>query len=87
MSAFVERIALRNHREQAVCGNKAVLIERGFVFGLGPVNVSLRIYLDGAVKKWEDEKYLVFPFICLVEEVEKWGVENSFVWLKRKKEG
>ena len=56
MSAFVERIALRNHREQAVCGNKAVLIERGFVFGLGPVNVSLRVCLDGGVKNWEDEK-------------------------------
>ena len=85
MSAFVERIALRNHREQAVCGNKAVLIERGFVFGLGPVNVSLRVCLDGGVKKWEDGKYLVFPLICLVEEVEKWGGRKLFCLVEEKK--
>ena len=39
------------------------------------------------MEKWEDEKDLVFPHVCLVGGVEKWKsgrVENSFVWLERK---
>ena len=24
------------------------------------------------MEKWEDRKYLVFPLVCLVGEVEKW---------------
>lgn len=36
----------------------------------------------GRMEKWKDGKYLVFPLVCLVG-----GVENSFVWLERKREG
>ena len=32
-------------------------------------------------KLWEDGKYLVFHFVCLVERV-----ENFFVWFERKRE-
>ena len=41
--------------------------------------------MDGGVKKWEDEKYLVFPLICLVEEVEKWGSRKLFCLVEEKK--
>ena len=33
---------------------------------------TLRLRLDGGVKKWEDGKYLVFPLMCLVGGVKKW---------------
>ena len=31
------------------------------------------------MEKWKDRKNLVFPHVCFVE-----GIENSFIWLKRK---
>ena len=30
------------------------------------------------MEKWEDEKYLVFPFVCLVGGVEKWESGKLF---------
>lgn len=45
---------------------------------------SLRARLDGGVEKWEnkklweDEKYLVFPLVCLVGGVEKWKSGKLF---------
>ena len=30
----------------------------------------------GRMEKWEDRKYLVFPHVCLVEEMEKWENEK-----------
>ena len=27
---------------------------------------------SGRMEKWEDEKYLVFPLVCLVGGMEKW---------------
>ena len=30
------------------------------------------------IEKWEDEKYLVFPLVCLVGGVKKWDDEKNF---------
>ena len=32
---------------------------------------ALRVRLVEGVEKWEDRKYLIFPHVCLVGEVEK----------------
>ena len=54
-----------------------------------------RLYLVGRMKKcedgklWKDEKYLVFPLMCLVGGVENWE-DGKFFYLvgekKRRKE-
>ena len=54
-----------------------------------------RLYLVGGMEKcedgklWEDEKYLVFPLMCLVGGVENWE-DGKFFYLvgekKRRKE-
>ena len=36
------------------------------------------------MEKWEDRKYLVFPYVCLVGGMKKWKGRKLFVWLKRK---
>ena len=45
-------------------------------------------YLRGMMKKWKDDKEIfVFSFICLIEGMEKWRMENEyifFIWLKEK---
>ena len=43
----------------------------------------------GRMKKWEDEKYLVFPLMCLVGGVEKWEDKKLFclVGEKKRKDG
>ena len=37
------------------------------------------------MEKWEDEKYLVFPLVCLVGEVEKWEGGKLFCLVGEKK--
>ena len=37
-------------------------------------------------KLWEDEKYLVFPLVCLVGGMEKWEGGNLFCLVGEKKE-
>ena len=48
-------------------------------------------YLRGMMKKWKDDKEIfVFSFICLIEGMEKWRMENEyifFIWLKEKMKG
>jgi len=39
------------------------------------------------IEKWEDIRDLVFSYMCLIERMEKWKDENSFVWLNRKTKG
>ena len=36
-------------------------------------------------KLWEDEKYLVFPLVCLVGGIEKWEDEKLFYLVREKK--
>ena len=36
------------------------------------------------MENWKDRKVLVFPHKCLVKGVERWEVENFFVWFERK---
>ena len=40
----------------------------------------------GRMEKWEDEKYLVFPLVCLVGGVEKWE-DGKLFYLVEKKSG
>ena len=37
------------------------------------------------MEKWESEKYLVFPLVCLVGEVEKWEGGKLFCLVGEKK--
>ena len=37
------------------------------------------------MKKWEDEKYLVFSLVCLVGEVEKWEGGKLYYLVGEKK--
>ena len=37
------------------------------------------------MEKWEDEKYLVFPLVCLVGGVEKWEGGKLFCLVGEKK--
>ena len=46
---------------------------------------SERMENCGRMEKWEDGKYLVFPFICLVGGVEKWEDEKLFYLVGEKK--
>ena len=46
----------------------------------------VRVRLVGGVEKWEDRKYLVFPFVCLVEGVEKWESRKLFCLVEEKNE-
>ena len=39
---------------------------------------------SGRMKKWEDEKYLVFPLMCLVGGVEKWEDRKLFCLVREK---
>ena len=39
----------------------------------------------GRMEKWEDEKYLVFPLVCLVGGEEKWEGEKLFYLVGEKK--
>ena len=39
------------------------------------------------MEKWEDEKYLVFPCVCLVRGMEKWKDEKFFCLVEKKKIG
>ena len=36
------------------------------------------------MKKWENEKYLVFPRVCLVGGIEKWEDGKLFYLVKKK---
>ena len=36
------------------------------------------------MKKWEDIRYLVFFYMCLVEKMEKWG-DRKLIYLVEKK--
>ena len=36
------------------------------------------------MEKWEDRKYLVFPHVCLVEEMEKWENGKLFCLVEKK---
>ena len=36
-------------------------------------------------KLWEDEKYLVFPLVCLVGGLENWEDEKLFCLVEEKK--
>ena len=40
----------------------------------------------GRIEKWKDEKYLVFPLMCLVGGVEKWEGGKLFCLIGEKKE-
>ena len=46
---------------------------------------SGRIENCGRIKKLEDEKYLVFPLVCLIGEVEKWEGGKFFYLVGEKK--
>ena len=46
---------------------------------------SERIENYGRMEKLEDEKYLVFPLVCLVGGVEKWKDEKLFCLVGEKK--
>ena len=46
---------------------------------------GLRMENCGMMEKWEDEKYLVFPLMCLVGGVEKWEGEKFFYLVGEKK--
>ena len=37
------------------------------------------------MKKWENIKYLIFPFVCLVEGMDKWKSGNLFCLVGEKK--
>ena len=39
----------------------------------------------GGVEKWEDEKYLIFPLMCLVGGVKKWEGGKLFCLVREKK--
>ena len=39
----------------------------------------------GKMEKWEDEKYLVFPLMCLVGRVKKWNDGKLFCLVGEKK--
>ena len=55
------------------------------------IGFSLTLRLDGGVEKWEDgklwedEKYLVFPLVCLVGGLENWEDEKLFCLVEEKK--
>ena len=36
------------------------------------------------MEKWEDRKYLVFSYVCLVGEMEKWEGGKLFCLVKKK---
>ena len=38
------------------------------------------------MEKWEDEKYLVFPCVCLVGGMEKWEGGKLFYLVEKKSE-
>ena len=38
------------------------------------------------MEKWENKKYLIFPYVCLVEGVEKWEGGKLFCLLEKKSE-
>ena len=38
------------------------------------------------MKKWENIKYLIFPFVCLVEGMEKWK-SGKLGWREKRKDG
>ena len=40
----------------------------------------------GKMEKWEDEKYLVFPLMCLVGGAEKWEGGKFFCLVGERKE-
>ena len=42
--------------------------------------------ISGRIKKWKDRKYLVFPRVCLVGEMEKWKCEKLFCLVEKKSE-
>ena len=46
---------------------------------------SERIENFGRVEKWKDEKYLVFPLVCLIKGVEKWEDGKLFCLVGEKK--
>ena len=37
------------------------------------------------MEKWENRKYLTFPLVCLVGEMEKWDVGKLFCLVGKKK--
>ena len=47
---------------------------------------SFRVCLVGGVKKWEDIKDLVFPYVCLVGGVERWKGRKLSCLAEEKKE-
>ena len=38
------------------------------------------------MEKWKDRKYLVFPHVCLVGEMEKWEGGKLFCLVEKKSE-
>ena len=48
-------------------------------------NLTFRKREQWGVEKWEDEKYLVFPLVCLVGGVEKWEGGKLFCLVGEKK--
>ena len=38
----------------------------------------------GRMEKWKDEKYLIFPLMCLVGGMEKWEGEKLFYLVRKK---
>ena len=38
------------------------------------------------IEKWKDRKYLIFPHVCLVGEMEKWKDGKLFYLVERKNE-
>ena len=44
---------------------------------------SLRVCMNGGVKKWGNRKYLVFPRVCLVGGMEKWMGGKPFCLVEK----
>ena len=47
-------------------------------------SVWLEKWKSGRMEKWKDRKYLVFPHVCLVGEMEKWEGGKLFCLVEKK---
>ena len=47
--------------------------------------MSIRVHLVEGVEKQEDRKNLVFPYVCLVGQMEKWRDGKKFCLVEYKK--